>query len=122
MPNVGIFTKEADIQARAGINANATAKDHAATDVYVLNVEAAINLETGYDWSTNYAAITATCKTALTEAGACMCAINVIHQDTSGFASLEEATFMCDALAWRYGRAIKLLQDATNTKAMMGAP
>ena len=38
MADIGIFIKNADIQARCGANANATAKATAATDVYVIGV------------------------------------------------------------------------------------
>ena len=39
MADVGVFAKSADIQARSGIYANATAKAVAATDIYILNIE-----------------------------------------------------------------------------------
>ncbi len=42
MADFGIYTKNADILARCGANANATAKATAATDIYVLDVEAFI--------------------------------------------------------------------------------
>ena len=85
MADVGIFTKNADILARVGANANATAKATAATDVYVLNVESTINALTRFNWSDWYADVvdvaSVDIKGILTETGASMCAINVINWD-----------------------------------------
>ena len=82
MTDFGIYTKNADIQARAGINANATAKLTAATDVYVLNVESFINSATRYNWSDAFTAgLNVDVQGILTETGACLCAIYVINAD-----------------------------------------
>ena len=82
MADFGIFTKNADILARCGANANATAKATAATDVYVLNVESTINALTRKNWSDLYTAgLNVDVQGILTETGASMCAINVINWD-----------------------------------------
>jgi len=94
MADVGIFTKSADIVARCGTNANATSKAVAATDVYVLNVEALINCLTRYNWSDAFAALDVDVKSVLTEASACLCAIYVIQWDMSGFTTRIEAEDM----------------------------
>ena len=124
MADFGIFTKNADIQARCGVNANATAKATAATDIYVLDVEAQINVETHYNWSAAVTAgpLDAAVQGLLVEAGACRCAVNVIQQDTGGFNSLEEATMMIDVLWTRYNSAIKLLRDQENKTFIVEAP
>lgn len=111
MADVGVFTKNADIQARAGANANATAKATAATDVYVLNVEAYVNSVTKYNWSDKYATLNADVKGLLTEAGACICAMYVISYDMSGFTSRREAETMLDFLSDRAGAALELLKN-----------
>jgi len=112
MADDGVWTTNAMIQARAGVNANATAKATAATDVYVLDVEAIINSETEYNWSDAYAAgLNADVKGLLHEASACLCAIKVISADTAGFTSLSEAQFMVNVLDDTANRAIAKLKD-----------
>ena len=82
MADVGIYTKNADIQALAGVNANTTAKAEAATDIYVLTVEGTINSATRYNWSDAYTAgLNADVQGILTETGASLCAIKVISFD-----------------------------------------
>lgn len=99
MADEGIFTKNADILARCGVNANATSKATAATDVYVLNIESFINSVTRYNWSDAYTAgLNADVQGILTEAGASLCAINVINSDMSGFTSRGEAESMINVL------------------------
>ena len=121
MSDVGIYTKVADIVARAGNNANTTAKAVAATDVYVLNVESMINAETLFNWSDAYATLNADVKGILTEAGACMCAINVIMWDMSGFTTRSEAEDMINVLWARYWTAIKILKDIKKRDFINGA-
>jgi hypothetical protein len=110
MADVGIFTKNADIQARAGVNANATSKAVAATDVYVLNVEGYINTRTNYNWSDAYATLNVDVRGILTDAGACICAIYVIQSDMSGFTSRQEALIMINILWARAEECLKLLE------------
>lgn len=111
MADVGIYTKNADIQAEAGINANATAKATAATDVYVLNVEAFINSATRYNWSDAYAGLNADVKGTLTETGACMCANKVIKSDMSGYTSRIEAEDMINVNRDTFLRNLQILRD-----------
>lgn len=112
MADVGIFTKNADIQARAGIYANATSKAVAATDVYVLNVEGWINSYTRYNWSDWYAGSpNVDVKGILTLAGACLCAINVIRSDMSGYTTVQEAQTMIQSLQSEADKAMKMLED-----------
>ena len=112
MADVGIFTKSADIVARAGTNANATPKAVAVTDVYVLNVEALINSLTRYNWSDAVTAgLNADVQGILTEASACLCAIYVIQWDMSGFTSRVEAEDMINILRDRALFAISILRD-----------
>ena len=72
MVDDGIFTKNADIQALAGVNANATEKLTAATDVYVLTVEGSINAATRFNWSDVFSGLNVDVKGILTETGASM--------------------------------------------------
>ena len=111
MADIGVFTKNADIQARAGESANSTAKATAATDVYVLDVEAYINAVTHFNWSDAYSSLNADVKGLLTEASASLCAMKVISYDMSGFTSRAEAETMLDVLAYNASKAIALLKD-----------
>ena len=119
MADFGIWTKNADIQARAGQNANATSKATAATDVYVLDVEASINTETRFNWSDAVTAgLDADVEGLLREASACLCAIYVINDDMSGYSTLLEASTMMDVLFDRANKAISKLKDQNIRKFM----
>jgi len=122
MADLGVFTKNADIQARAGIYANATSKAVTATDVYVLAVESLVNAQTKFDWSAWYAGAGAASvyKGLCTEAGACLCAVYVIESDMSVFTTVAEAQSMIITLNNRAEKAMNALVDA-NVKTLMGA-
>lgn len=120
MADVGIFVKNADIQARAGINANATAKAVAATDVYVLGVENYINCYIRVKITAAiYAALTAEVKYLLVDTGACICAMYVIIQDMSGYTRKAEAETMLDVLRDRAMLNLAILKEDP-TKSFMG--
>ena len=112
MADFGIYTKNADIQAYAGINANTTSKATAATDVYVLNVESKINSMTRFNWSDAFTAgLNVDVQGILTETGAAWCAIIVIETDMSGFTSRAEAQTMLDVLRDFVTTNISILRD-----------
>ena len=122
MADVGIFTKNADIQALAGVNAGTTAKAVAATDVYVLNVESMINLATDYDWSAATTAggiIDAGLKYALIQAGASRCAMMVVNADPTGYSARERETTL-DFLNSLYNEAIKILTEKDKSALLRG--
>ena len=122
MADVGIYTKNADIQAVAGINANATAKAVAATDVYVLDVESSINSATRYNWSDAFTAgINADVGGILTETGACLCANKVIAADMSGFTSRGEAESMITLNRDTALRNLSILRDIKSQTFINGA-
>ena len=121
MADLGVFTKNADIQARAGVFANATSKLTAATDVYVLNVEATINSLTRYNWSDAFAGLNADVASILTEVGASMCAMIVIQSDMSGFTSRQEAETMLDVLNNNINRGMSVLKGMKNQTFILGA-
>lgn len=117
MADIGIYTKNADIQALATSKADATAKATAATDVYVLNVESEINAACRYNWSDAYSTLNADVKGILTATGAAACAIRVINANSTGFsARLYETTL--DLLTTIYNQNLKFLQDK-NVQAFM---
>ena len=121
MADVGIYCKNANIQAYAGINANATSKAVAATDVYVLDVEAGINARTRYNWSDAYSALNADVKYLLMQTAAAKCAMVVIMNDMSGFSSRVEAETMLDFLRDIYELNIKALEDLKVRDFVVGA-
>ena len=121
MADVGLYVKNANIQARAGINANATAKATAATDIYVLDVENYINAELNFKVTAAiYTAMDAYTKYLLMDVGANICAMYVISADMSGFTSKAEAQTMLDFLAWRIDAGLKLLRQKAITGSLMG--
>jgi hypothetical protein len=119
MADVGIYCKNANIQAYAGINANATAKAVAATDVYVLDVEAAINVATRKNWSDAYSGLNADVKYILMQTAAARCAMIVIANDTSSYASPAEAELMINVLYNIYVTNIELLKDINNVQSFV---
>ena len=111
MADFGIYTKNADIQAEAGTNANTTEKATAATDIYVLNVESSINVLSNFNWSDAFSGLNADVKGILTETGACICANKVIKNDMSGFTSRGEAEDMISINRDTYLRNLSLLKN-----------
>ena len=112
MADFGIFTKQADIAAYAGVNANSTSVAVAATDVYVLNVESKINAMTRFNWSDAFTAgLNVDVQDILTETGAAWCAMIVIQSDMSGFTSRAEAQTMLDVLRDFVTTNISILRD-----------
>jgi hypothetical protein len=123
MADVGIYCKNANIQAYAGLNANTTSKAVAATDVYVLDVEAAINVATRKNWSDLYAAgsLNADVKYILMQTAAARCAMIVIQNDPSAYSSSEEARLLLNVLYNIYVTNIELLKDTNVQSFMVGA-
>ena len=87
MPDIGIYTKNALIQVLAGKNAGSTEKAEAATDVYVLAVEAMIDVRTTTDWSSEYTAgnLDTTLRDILALTGAAKCAMIVVNANPTQF-------------------------------------
>ncbi len=122
MADEGVYTKNADIQALAGVNANATSKATAATDVYVLNVESSINAATRYNWSDAFTAgLNADVQGILTETGAAACAIIVIQSDMGGYTSTGEAESMITILRDIYLRNLQFLRTINVQTFMLKA-
>jgi ADP-glucose pyrophosphorylase len=121
MPDVGIWCKNANIQARAGTGANSTAKATAATDVYVLDAEALINCLTRKNWSDAYASLNVDVKYILMDAAASYCANIVISYDFSGYSSKVEAQTLIDINRDNFVRDIEVLKDLKNQDFITGA-
>lgn len=122
MADDGIYTTNAQIQARAGINASAVAKAVGETDKYVLDVEALVNSMTRFNWSDAVTAgLNVDAEGILREASACFCAIYVITQDMAGFTSRVEAEDMINVLRDKALFAISILRDKKVQKFIQDA-
>jgi len=121
MADVGIYCKNANIQAYAGLNANTTSKAVAATDVYVLDVEAAINVATRKNWSDAYSTLNVDVKYILMQTAAARCAMIVIQNDPSAYSSSDEAMLMLNVLYNIYVTNIELLKDIKVQDFITGA-
>ena len=73
-----VLAIDADVLKLAGSGANATAAGATYTQVYLLQAEGMVCLETRYDWVTNVGSISAIGKEALRIAVASLAAISVI--------------------------------------------
>ena len=121
MPDLGAYTKNADIVVLAGANANATAITTAETDKYVLMVEAMINDETGRNWSDLYASLNTDMGEILSLCGAAKCAQIVINYDLNSW-NLATAQTKLNVLQNIYEECIKILIEKNKAQAFMGAP
>lgn len=121
MADFGVWTKNADIVAKAGANANATAVAVAATDVYVLEVEATVNVLTRVNWSDIYSTMNEDVKHILKDITSCLCAIYVIQWDMSGFTSRTEAEDMINILRDSALRGLSIIRDDKQRTFMKGA-
>lgn len=111
MADFGVYTPNASIQARAGEDADATAKAIAATDVYVLDIEALINVATRRNWSDAYASLNVDVKGILTEISASLCAINVVKAKMSAYTSRLEAEDLINVLRDSALRGLSILRS-----------
>lgn len=112
MADDGIYTTNAQIANRAGANVSAVSIAVGETDKYVLIAEAYVNAKTRTNWSDLVTTgLNADVKGMLTEASACLCAINAIAYDMSGFTTVLEAQSIMDVLRDRHVQAMKALED-----------
>ena len=111
MADVGVFCKNANIQARCPSSVSATAKAIAATDIYILDVENIVNVMTKYDWSSAYASLSASVKYMLMDTAACLAAMYVINADTTGFQNQADAQTSLNFLRDRFMQNIDILKE-----------
>jgi len=109
MVEAGTLCGQADVAKMAGANANTTAVAEAYTNVYILEAEGIISLETRFDWVTNYASVSTIGKEILREATAAYAACQVINYDQSGFSSRQEAWQMVNMLWAKYREVVGLI-------------
>ncbi len=121
MTDFGIWTKNADIVAKAGTGANSTAVNTTATDVYVLEVEAMVNVLTRHNWSDVYSGLNDDVKKILKGITSNLCAIYVIQWDMSGYTSRIEAEDMINVLRDAALRDLSILRDKKNQTFILEA-
>ena len=115
MADDGIFATNAEIIAKAGVNANATAIAVGWTDAIVGQAESRINVESEYNWSDNYAALNADVKKILTEAESNLVAIYIINYDPNAW-TIATTTFKLNVLYTGYNDCIKLLRETDKSQ------
>jgi len=119
MAELGTLAINADVAKYAGVNANATASAEAYTNVYILEAEGKICLDTRYDWVTNYASVSDIGKEILRDAVAAYAAIKVIEYDMSGFTSRQEALMMINVLWAIYREVVNQITKDNKYKAFI---
>lgn len=112
MAEAGTLCNNLNVKYKAGANCSTVSYAEAYTNVYILEAEGKLCLDTRYDWVTNYASISAIGKEILREAVSCLAAIDAINYDMSGFTSRQEALIMVNILWARYSDIVsKIVKD-----------
>ena len=111
MADEGTFATTAEVQYKAGANANTTANAETYINAYIKQAESFVNVATRYNWHDAYSGLNEDVKHLLKEAASNLAAIYIIQYDMSGFTSLAEAESMITILRDRANYAIKILQD-----------
>jgi len=119
MADDGLWATNAQMIARAGLNANATATAVGWTDLRALEAESMINTESEYIWTAAiFAALDSGVKSLLTTAEACLVALAIIDYDPNSW-NLETANFKRNSLWTLYDRCIKLLREVDQSQIWM---
>lgn len=110
MAHTGIFATSGQVILKAGVNANMTAISESSINDFCVQVENQINVESEYDWSTNYGSLDATVKSLLSLAASNKAAIYAIAYDPTAWTT-NVATFKINVLQTGYDEAIKMLRE-----------
>jgi len=123
MADAGQFAQDADILLRLPTGSSATVKAAGYFDKIVLDVEAFINCATRFDFSTADAATTlnTTVRGILIDTASCLCAIEGIIFDMSGFTSRIEAEDAINVLRDISLRNLSILRDKKTQDFINGA-
>ena len=121
MADTGIFCTTAEVQRKAGANANSTANTEEYINDFVAQAESFINVATRYNWSDNYSSLNADVKGILKETASNLAAIYVINYDMSGYSSNIEAEDMITVLRDAALRNISILRDKKSETFINGA-
>jgi hypothetical protein len=110
MVDTGIFATTAEVQYKAGANANPTANVEAYINSFMTQAESRINVDTHFNWSDAYGALNVDVKGILKEAASNLAATYVINYSLSSI-GIEEAKARVDILMYHYTSCIKTLID-----------
>ena len=121
MTDTGIFATTAEVQRKAGENADATANVEAYINDFMSQVESFINVATRFNWSDNYASLNVDVKGLLKEIASNLAAIYVIQFNMAGFTSRVEAEDMINILRDAALRGIAVLRDKKSEEFMRDA-
>ena len=108
------YALAADITFKAGANVNSTASGTTALLDFGLLAESAVDVASGYDWSTWYTSYSSTYPHVawlLVDAATSKAAIDVINYDMSGFTNIQEAVARINTLYEMYKQDILLLKE-----------
>ena len=111
MAEAGTLCIAANVLYKAGANASAVSITEAYTNVFILQAEAFVSVNTKYDLVANYASISTLGKELLRDVTSSIAAINVINYDMSGYTKAIEAQVMLDILCSSVTETINLLRD-----------
>lgn len=114
---------EAELVKLCGTGASATVKAANYFEHIVIRVDAMINCITRFDWiaANTATALDASVKGLLAEASGCLCAIEGIIFDMSGYTSRVEAEDIINVLRDRALLAMSLLRNQEVKTFMLGA-
>lgn len=111
MAEAGTLCINADVEKKAGTNANSTADAEAYTNVYIKQAEGQVCAMSRYDWVTNYSSISTIGKEFLRNVTSSLAALMVINYDMSGYTSKSEAQTMLDVNYAIVAESMNLLLD-----------
>jgi hypothetical protein len=119
MAVTSIMTTEGEIDGKAGAGASASYTE-AMKDAAVLRAEGIVNDLGRYDFSTNWAALTAVAKTILGDIVSSFVAMEWILYDTSAYIDRNEAADKINALRDSYLNNLSILKNKDTQKFIKG--
>ena len=113
MSDTGIFCTTDEVLRKAGADVSSviTAASYAYINDFVTQAESTINVESGYNWSDDYASLNADVKGILKLAASNLAAMFCINYDLASYPLRIIAETMLDVLRDGYQQAIKVLKD-----------
>lgn len=120
MAEEGTFCNNAEVLRKAGSGASGVSSLEAYTNDYIKQAEAYINCLTRYDYTTNYATLTANAKLVLKEAASNLAAIYVIQYDPANYSSTRIAENIINTNWARFIQCLNVIQDQRTQTFIIG--
>jgi beta-galactosidase/beta-glucuronidase len=120
MADEGIFATTAEVQAKVGANASATANAEAYINQFMTEAESIINATCRYNFSDAYAALNVDVKGILKSIASNMAAYMVINYDTTGM-SKRESENRLNVLRDSFMRDLSTLKEQKTETFMINA-